>query len=68
MQKCSENGNELNPSKTELQNKEPTARGQAFFVNGHLDVDAYFAFLEDYQRMFPNKNPRAPIQMKIVKL
>ena len=68
MQKRSENGNELNRSKTDLQNKEPTARGQSFFVDGQLDVEAYFAFLEDYQRMFPNKTPRTPIQMKIVKL
>jgi hypothetical protein len=68
MQKRSENGNELSRSKGDPQNKEPTARDQALFVDGHLDVEAYFQFLDDYQRMFPNKTPRTPIQMKIVKL
>lgn len=68
MQKRSGNGSELNRSKTELQNKDVADRGRALFVDGQLDVDAYFAFLEDYQRMFPDKTPRTPIHMTIVKL
>jgi hypothetical protein len=68
MQKRSENGTELNPSKTDAQNKEPSAGGLALFVDGQLDAEAYFAFLEDYHRMFPAKAPRTPIMIKIAKL
>jgi hypothetical protein len=68
MQKRSENGTELNRSKTDSQNKESTVRERALFVDGQLDVDAYFAFLEDYHQLFPTKAPRTPIQIKIAKL
>jgi pimeloyl-CoA synthetase len=51
-----------------MQKRSETARGRALFVDGQLDVDAYFAFLEDYQQLFPAKAPRTPIMIKIAKL
>lgn len=68
MQKRSESGIELSHLKTDPQDTKPTVRGQAFFVDGQLDVDAYFDFLEDYQKLFPKNTTRPPIPMHMVKL
>lgn len=68
MQKRSASGTELKPSKTETKPSNQSAQSRAFFVDGQLDIDAYFEFLEEFREMFPDKAPRSKIEMKIVKL
>ena len=53
MQKRSGNGTVSKHSKADLEKRWQLERGRAFYVDGQLDADAYFEFLEDYLRMFP---------------
>jgi hypothetical protein len=38
------------------------------YVNGKLDTEAYFRFLDEYWAMIPNKEKREPIIIKNRKL
>ena len=39
-----------------------------FLVNGKLDAEAYFRFLDEYWKLFQKKAKREPIIIKICKL
>lgn len=41
---------------------------QTLIVNGKLDPEAYFRFLDEYWRLFTKKKPREPIVIKNCKL
>ena len=37
------------------------------FVDGKLDAEAYFRFLDEYWKLFQKKTPREPIVIKVCK-